>query len=72
MPLASVFSSQSCGQVPVSPRLPNSVMPKRVPSFGDFVALAFMIGQVIPQLFACFFYEVKKTHSILLLIMKSE
>ena len=34
---------------------------------GDFVALTFMIGQVIPQLFACFFYEVKKSHSILLL-----
>ncbi|SAE98881.1 Uncharacterised protein [Enterobacter cloacae] len=39
---------------------------------GDFVALTLMIGQVVPKLFACFFHEVKKTHSILLLNMKSE
>ena len=40
--------------------------------FGDFVALTFVVGQVVPQFFACFFYEIKKTHSILLLNMKSE
>ena len=39
---------------------------------GDFVALTLMIGQIVPQLFACFFYEIKKTHSILLFNMKSE